>query len=175
MRKLAIILLLLSFTLAAHAQLMPWATFPVDAKVTLRVPGKPQPVDASRFEPTLAPSQVRGYRYTDAAGTYILLRLEKPMDRLYAVDSNPTFYNQQVDDMLRAMHGTLIEEAIAMNGPYQGRCARYAIPGKGTQYVGMLLVHGVSYQFQYLPSKPLTKEQDNSMWAQFLKSVASVK
>jgi len=41
--------------------------------------------------------------------------------------------------------------------------------------MGALLVHGVGYQFQYLPSKLLTKKQDSNMRAQFLKSVASVK
>jgi len=71
MQKLAVILPLLFCTIVAHAQRVPWVTFPVDAAVTLRVPGKPQPVDIRRFEPTLPAQQARGYRYTDAAGTYI--------------------------------------------------------------------------------------------------------
>ena len=176
MKKLATILVLFFCIITAHAQLAPWGVaFRVDAAVTLRVPGKPQPVDISRFEPTLPAQQARGYRYTDAAGIYLLMRLEKPMDKLYANDSDHAFYSQQIDDMLRAMKGTLLEEAILMNGPYQAACARYTTLGKGTQYMGVMLLHHVSYQFQYMPSKPLTKEQDATLWAQFQQSIVSLK
>lgn len=175
MKKLAAILLFLCYNTAVHAQTTPWVPFTVDATLTLQVPGKLQPVDVTRFEPNTPPSQVRGYRYTDAAGSYILMRLEKPLDRLYSTDSNPAFYDHQVDDLMRAMHGTLTEETLAMNGPYQARCVRYAVPSKGTYYLGVLLAHHVSYQFQYMPSKLLTKEQDTKVWAQFLHSIVNIR
>ncbi|MBO3272960.1 hypothetical protein [Hymenobacter defluvii] len=176
MKKLITILAPLFCTVAAHAQLAaPWVAFPVDAAITLRVPGKPQPVDITRLEPSLSAKQARGYRYTDAAGTYILMRLEKPMDKFYAKDSDHEFYSQAIDQMMHDAHGTLLDEAILMNGPYQAACAHYTIPGAGPRYMGIALLHHVSYEFQYMPSKPLTKDQDAKLWAQFQQSIVSLK
>jgi hypothetical protein len=175
MKKLATILVLLFYTVAAHAQLAPWAAFPVDAAVTLRVPGKPQPLDITRFEPNLPPKQARGYRYTDAAGTYILMRLEKPMDKRYAVDSDHEFFSQVIDQMIHDTQGRLLDETIVMKGPHRAACAHYSIPGVGQRYMGIVLLHQVSYQFQYMPSKPLTKDQDAKMWTQFQESIVSLK
>jgi hypothetical protein len=41
--------------------------------------------------------------------------------------------------------------------------------------MGIVLLHQVSYQFQYMPSKPLTKDQDASLWEQFQQSIVSLK
>ncbi|SMB79434.1 hypothetical protein SAMN00120144_3138 [Hymenobacter roseosalivarius DSM 11622] len=176
MRKLSTILLLLFCTLVAQAQIAPWTPFAVDNAVVLRVPGRPQPVpDAAHYAPGTPASQVRGYRYSDAAGTYIILRQEKPMDKMYAVDSDHEFYSTAIDQMMHDTRGTLIEEAILVNGPSTAACAHYTVPGGGPRYMGILLVHRVSYQFQYMPNKGVTKDQDAKLWAQFLKSVASIK
>ena len=178
MKKLALLsLFLLSTVATTYAQVVaPWTPFPVDAVVTLRVPGKPRPVQVPRYDAEMPTGkQLQGYQYDDAMGSFILLRMEKPMDRLYAVDSNPDFYDHQIDKALRVMHGTLAEEAMLLNGPYRARCARFTVPGHGMQYMMALLVHGISYQCQYLPNRPLSKDQDAKVWAQLLESIVSVK
>jgi hypothetical protein len=175
MKKLAAILFPLFYLVAAHAQVLPWGAFPVDAAVTLRVPGKPQPVAVNPLPPNLPPKQARGYRYTDIAGTYTLMRLEKPLDKRYAKDADHAFYSDVIDLAMHNTRGTLLDEAILMHGPYTAACARYNVPGKGTQYLGIVLLHQVSYEFQYTPSRPLSKDQDAQLWAQFQQSIVSLK
>ena len=77
--------------------------------------------------------------------------------------------------MLQTVRGSLVEEAILLNGPYQGRCVRYTVPGKGIYYMGALVVHGVSYQWKYMPSRPVTKVENTKLWAQLVESIVSVK